>query len=74
MEFQLILFYLFPFAFLLFPPSFAGIIPSRFIGSFLSFRPNPAFRSPGLFKFSAHLITAPRTLDKNFFPAKPAGI
>jgi len=63
-------FCLLPFYF--FPPSFAGIIPSRFIGSFLSFRPAPAIRSPGLFNFSAHLITDTETLDKNFFRRKPS--
>ena len=71
MKFQVTLFYLLPFYF--FTPSFAGIIPSRFIGLFLSIGPVPAFRSPGLFRFSTHLIAGPGILDKNFFAEKPGG-
>ena len=51
-------------------PSFAGIIPSRFLGSFLSLgrAEHPAFRSPGLSKFSKKHCNRAQRRVQDFFP------
>jgi len=67
MEFQLILFSLFSFyLFTFFSPSFAGIIPSRFIGLFLSFRPTRPYAPLAYLNFSGRILICFGSRRKNF--------